>query len=181
MRWRAATQVDHITGDGGMILYNLQCAEGHGFEVWFRNGAAYDQRAPGSLSCPVCGGTQVTKAPMAPRIARSRGEGARGEVSRGEEIRGEDARGEAAAPATPHVALPALPPELTQQLQELRKKVEASCDYVGERFAEEARRIHYGETKAHDIYGEASSRDAKELREEGVAFHQVPWLPRTNS
>lgn len=140
-----------------MILFNLRCAAGHDFEAWFKDGAAWDQRVPGSICCPLCGDDQVNKAPMAPRIAK----GARGDQP----------------PAEPTQAQA----EAARQLRELRRKVEENCDYVGPRFAEEARRIHYGESEARDIYGEASSAEANELREEGVAFHQIPWLPRTNS
>ena len=71
--------------------------------------------------------------------------------------------------------------EVARRAQELRRKVEESCDYVGERFAEEARRIHYGECKPRDIYGEASASEAEALREEGVSFQSLPTLPRANS
>ena len=136
-----------------MILFNLKCAEGHHFEAWVKDGAAWEQRTAGSIRCPVCGDATVDKAPMAPRIARSRGD---------EAVR------QSAAEATGH-------------LRALRQKIEQNCDYVGDRFAEEARRIHYGESEPRDIYGEASNSEARELHEEGVAFQQVPWLPRTNS
>ena len=137
-----------------MILFNLKCAEGHHFEAWVKDGAAWEHRTAGTIVCPVCGNADVDKAPMAPRIARSRGDS--------------EATQKAQA-------------EAARQLRDLREKIEQNCDYVGNRFAEEARRIHYGESEPHDIYGEASNSEAEELREEGVAFHQVPWLPRTNS
>lgn len=138
-----------------MILFDLRCAAGHGFEAWFRNGDAYEsQAAAGEIVCPVCGGTEVTKAPMAPRIAKSRSES--------------DA---ASGPEN----------ELRRKLAELRAEVEANCDYVGDRFADEARRIHYGETDARGIYGEATEREARELHEEGIAVSRIPWLRRTDS
>ncbi len=137
-----------------MILFNLRCAEGHDFEAWFRDGEAWEQRKPGAVACPVCGGTEVVKAPMAPRIGRHRG----------------DAE-----------AAPGLPAELVGQLRVLRKTIQDNCDYVGDRFAEEARKIHYGEKKPRDIYGEASQHEADELVEEGVIFQRVPTLPRTDS
>jgi hypothetical protein len=136
-----------------MILFNLRCAEGHDFEAWFKNGAAYEQRAAGAIECPLCGSTEVTKAPMAPRIARSRDEGERTRTVQA---------------------------EVSRQLSNLRQAVEQNCDYVGPRFAEEARRIHYGESKPRDIYGEASTTEAEELREEGVAFKRIPWVSNTN-
>ncbi len=137
-----------------MILFNLRCADGHDFEAWFRDGAAWEQRSDGAVSCPVCGCTEVSKAPMAPRIGRHRGE---------------------AEPAA------ALTSQLTTQLAGLRKTIAENCDYVGDRFAEEARKIHYGETKPRDIYGEASPAEARELLEEGVTFQRLPVVPRTNS
>jgi hypothetical protein len=71
--------------------------------------------------------------------------------------------------------------EVMRQLTEVRRSVEKNCDYVGDRFAEEARRIHYGETDPRGIYGEASDEEVSELHEEGVTFHRIPWIPRTDS
>jgi len=152
-----------------MILFELKCASDHRFEAWFRDGAAYDaQAAAGTIACPLCGDTQVGKAPMAPRIAKRRGEPA------------EPAKA-APAPEGGNEKAVALQAEALRQLGELRRAVEENCDYVGERFAEEARRIHYGETDPRGIYGEASDKDVAELKEEGVTIHRIPWLPRTNS
>ena len=136
-----------------MILFALRCAADHEFEGWFRDGATFDrQSAGGKISCPQCGDTSVTKAPMAPRVARSRSAGA--------------------APS---------PAELRKALQELRRHVETNCDYVGERFAEEARRIHYGESDPRGIYGEASADDAKDLADEGIEVSRIPWVPPTDA
>jgi hypothetical protein len=136
-----------------MILFALRCAADHEFEGWFRDGAAFDrQSAGGKISCPQCGDTAVTKAPMAPRVARSR-----------------------TVEATPS------PAQLRKALQELRRHVETHCDYVGERFAEEARRIHYGERDPRGIYGEASADDAKDLADEGIEVSRIPWLPPTDA
>ena len=140
-----------------MILFNLRCAGGHDFEAWFKDGEAWERRDAGAVCCPVCGGTDIVKAPMAPRIGRHRGE-------------------PEAAPVPS-----ALPAELAGQLRALRKTIEDHCDYVGDRFAEEARKIHYGESKPRDIYGEASKSEAAELLEEGVIFQRIPVTPRTNS
>ncbi|HYD32245.1 MAG TPA: DUF1178 family protein [Azospirillaceae bacterium] len=138
-----------------MILYELRCAVGHHFEVWFKNGAAYEAQATaGEIVCPVCGDTAIGKAPMAPRIAKGRAAEERAVRLQGEVMR---------------------------QLAELRRKVETGCDYVGERFADEARRIHYGEVDPRGIYGEATAEEAEELREEGVDFAKIPWVPRTSS
>lgn len=188
-----------------MILYLLKCTSDHRFETWFRNSAAYDALAAAhAISCPVCGDTRIAKAPMAPRIAKGRGGDAEAPQPPAQQPPAQAAPGAPGAlsvPAAPHPAGqpagelpmampgPALPEEVRERLAteirnhltELRKAVESSCDYVGDRFAEEARRIHYGETDARGIYGEASASQAEELIEEGVTIQRIPWLPRTNS
>jgi len=136
-----------------MILFALRCAADHEFEGWFRDGAMFDkQSAGGKITCPQCGNNDVTKAPMAPRVARSR-----------------------KAEAAPS------PAQLRTALQELRRHVETNCDYVGERFAEEARRIHYGESDPRGIYGETSAEDAAGLADEGIEVSRIPWLPRSEA
>ena len=144
-----------------MILFDLKCANDHVFEGWFHDGDAYEAQAgAGEIACPVCGDRAVGKAPMAPRILghdpRTKGGGD-----------GREARAEAAT--------------ALRALRELRDKVEATSDYVGPRFPEEARRIHYGETGKRNIYGEASNDEARELHDEGVEFARIPWLPRHDS
>lgn len=139
-----------------MILFDLKCAGDHVFEAWFPNNAAYEKQAKaGAVSCPACGSRKIEKAPMAPRI------------------------GKGSKPAAMAVATERT--EIRKQLMELRSKIEANCDYVGGKFAEEARKIHYGETERRDIYGEASDDEAKALHDEGVEFARIPWLPRQDS
>lgn len=139
-----------------MIKYELKCRKDHVFEAWFYDSATYDkQAAGGKVVCPVCNSRKVTKAPMAPRIARSKGERA-----------ADEAKQVAAA---------------MKALAELRDHVEKNADYVGEQFAEEARKIHYGETDKRNIYGEASKEEAKELVEEGIDVAVIPWLPRSDA
>src|SRR6266404_6155041 len=138
-----------------MILFELRCAQDHQFEGWFPNGAAYEaQLASRELSCPLCGDRKIDKAVMAPRIGKAAG---------------------APTPAT-RMAMNA-----KAALLELRKKIETDCDYVGPDFAEEARRIHYGETEERGIYGEASDEQAQGLHDEGIAVAKVPWLPPHDS
>jgi len=157
-----------------MILFELKCTSDHRFEAWFRDGAAYEaQAAAGTIACPQCGDTRITKAPMAPRIAKARDGRASLPADTG------TAADTTAATASDRAR--ALQAEVMRQLGELRRTVEENCDYVGDRFAEEARRIHYGESTPRGIYGEASARDAAELVEEGVTIHRIPWLPRSNS
>ncbi len=136
-----------------MIVFTLRCTSGHEFEAWFRDGEAFEtQREGGEIACPRCGDAAVEKAVMAPRLARSR------------------------------ETAPTISPErLRAALLELRRQVEANCDYVGDRFAEEARRIHYGETDPHGIYGEATAEESRGLAEEGIPFGRVPWVVPTDS
>ena len=140
-----------------MIVYELKCSGGHVFEGWFRDAATFDrQAAAGKVPCAVCGDSQVAKAPMAPRLAKRRG--------------ADDAGSK-----------PGLPAEVMKTLTELRQKIESECDYVGERFVEEARRIHYGEVEKRGIYGEASDDQAKELVDEGIDVKKIPWPPRRDA
>ena len=161
-----------------MILYDLKCRKDHVFETWFRDSAAYEeQAAAGAIACPVCGSKKIEKAVMAPRLA-TRGR-ARDDARGGPEGRPEGGpEGKMAMRAVKGTADAA---ELMGQLRELRRKVEETCDYVGGEFAEEARKIHYGERDPRNIYGETSDRQAKELHEEGVTFNRIPWAPRHDS
>jgi hypothetical protein len=155
-----------------MIVYELRCTAGHGFEAWFRNSEAYDQQhAAHQISCPICGIEEVSKAPMAPRIGRS--------------------KSESREPATVRNAPPAesgqgqMNPEqmriVMSKIAELNQHIAATCDYVGKAFPEEARKIHYGETEHREIYGEATPKEASELRDEGIAVAAVPWIRRNDS
>ena len=131
-----------------MILFDLRCKDGHAFEAWFRDGAAYeDQAAAGDLACPVCGSAEVSKALMAPAV------NSRPKVD--------------AAQAAEAIRL----------WRRVQNHIEKNFDHVGPRFAEEARRIHHGEAEKRSIYGEATRTETEELRDEGIAVNQIPWLP----
>lgn len=135
-----------------MIVFNLQCGEGHGFEAWFKDAKAYEsQRRGRKVACPVCGDTKVDKVPAAPHISKS--------ADRGQ------------APTDNAKARTA---QFLNALDRLHKHVEENCDYVGDRFAQEARDIHYGVTEERGIYGQATRKEAKELAEEGVPFAAIP-------
>ena len=130
-----------------MILYQLKCADGHDFEAWFKDSAAYDrQEKRREVECPVCASTEVTKAPMAPRLAS---------VRKSEEAPSEKRARQVAR-------------EILMAMGKLRQHAEETCEYVGERFADEARAIHYGEAPERGIYGEASREEAEALREEDI-------------
>ncbi len=155
-----------------MILYNLVCAKGHEFESWFAGSAAYDRQAKrGLVECPLCGSTKVEKALMTPRLARTR-KSAPAEPA------------EASVPVAPEPRAPApvavLSPqehELRTKLRELREHLVKNAENVGQRFPEEARKMHYGEKEHRSIYGTASPDDAKALHEEGIEFAPLPVLP----
>ncbi|BBU62207.1 hypothetical protein MSC49_21420 [Methylosinus sp. C49] len=142
-----------------MILYRLICSEGHEFESWFRDSEAYDQQAAqGAVSCPFCHSTQVAKAIMAPNVAR-RSSRAR-----------EDEAGVPALLDERHAALRAM-------IQELRQKIVAGTEDVGDRFPDEARRMQDGEAETRAIRGRASFEEAKALLEEGIEILPLPGPP----
>jgi len=162
-----------------MIHYNLRCAKGHAIESWFQSSSAYESQEKRKLvSCPVCGSTKVERAIMAPRIASKKGR---------EKTAAESVPAAAAAP-TPAPATettsPASTPLLMAQERELRAKIKElrdhivkNADNVGEKFPNEARKMHYGEIEHRPIYGEASPNEAKALIEEGVEVMPIPTLP----
>lgn len=156
-----------------MIKYQLVCANDHTFDAWFRDSTAYDQQAGnGEILCPSCGTTEVSKALMAPRLARRKGADDAPKAPPPAEVPAAAPQPQAAgAPPQPAMVAAAM----GQALRALRAVVEKNCDYVGEKFAEEARKIHYGESEARGIYGETTPEEAEELREEGVEFAAVPW------
>ena len=162
-----------------MIRYALACDQGHTFESWFQNSAAYDKQAKrGLVTCPHCGSAKVEKALMAPRLSGTK---KRGRIS----APTHEAPAAAQVPAT--VPTPDAPApvamvspqerEFRKKLRELREHLTKNADYVGQKFPEEARKMHYGEVEHRSIYGEASPQDAKELHEEGIEFHPLPVLP----
>jgi hypothetical protein len=142
-----------------VIRYSLTCPEGHAFEAWFADSAAYEaQRAKGVLLCPLCGSADIDKALMAPSVSTARKKDS--------------------------VRLAANMPERQEaisMLRKLREHLTENADYVGPRFAEEARRIHYNEAEKRGIYGEASRDDARALAEEGIEFHPLPILPEEHN
>jgi len=160
-----------------MILFDLQCAKGHRFESWFRDGATYDSQAAGrKLACPLCGSRKVEKAPMAPRIGKSRPPAMEAPTVEPKPVAATE-KTAAGMPAAEKAALA----EQMRTLRALRKKIEENCDYVGPEFAEEARKIHYGESDPRGIYGETTSEEAEALDDEGIEFARIPWVRRDDS
>ena len=159
-----------------MIRYALNCEAGHAFESWFANSSAYDkQKKRGQVACPICGSTKVDKAIMAPRLSRA--ETADAAIPPPAAVPAA-AQPSPPGPAKAPVAIMSPPErELRRKLKELRDHVAKNADYVGPRFPEQARKIHYGEVEHRSIYGEASLDEAKALHEEGIEFHPLPVLP----
>lgn len=151
-----------------MIRYQLVCAAGHDFEAWFANSAAFDaQRAAGQLACPACGDPHVEKALMAPAVPAK----ARKSVAAAESM------GEGAQRPQAMLKSDSKAHELREALRQLRDHVTGNADYVGPRFAEEARKIHYKEAENRGIWGEASAEEAKALNEEGIEIFPLPEMP----
>jgi len=145
-----------------MIVFDLACTQGHRFEGWFGSSGDFeDQRARGLLACPQCGASDVTKAPMAPAVP------AKG-----------NNRQEVLPPETRPLANTPMPPEVQKAMAALAKaQAEAlkSSTWVGDKFAEETRKMHYGERDEAPIHGQASLAEAKALIEEGVPVAPLPF------
>jgi hypothetical protein len=141
-----------------MIRYRLSCPDRHEFDAWFRSSATFDvQAGAGQVACPECGSHAVEKAMMAPSVKTSRSEDKAVKAKR------------------PMASL--MPPEIQAMMRKIRDHVHDNADYVGGKFAEEARKMHYEETEARGIYGEATLEEAQALHEEGIPFQPLPVLP----
>ena len=137
-----------------MISFSIVCENDHDFEAWFRNGDDFDaQRRRKLIACPACGSTRVEKALMAPAVSTGR-------------------RKEKMA-----LAIGTEQRKAMAKLKELTEKLKQGADYVGDKFADEARKIHFGETEARGIYGEATVEEARSLHEDGVEFLPLPNVP----
>ncbi len=176
-----------------MIKYALRCSSGHGFDAWFSDSAAYDdQAAAGVVRCPECGTPDTGKAIMAPAVFK-----------RGAKAKTAEDPANAAPPVAAKTDAAPLQPmsgkqmafagkmrealhrkrranghDVREALHELRQMVERNADYVGPKFAEEARKIHRGEAEERAIYGESSDADAEALQEEGIDVARIPWIDK---
>ena len=150
-----------------MIRYTLKCENDHRFESWFQSAEAFDTLSrQGLAACPTCGATQVEKTLMAPTVRPARN-AAKAEV----------------VPTVPDNTPPqpmAVPndPEIAEAVQKLRDHVEKNSEYVGDRFASEARAIHDGDSPERAIYGQANAEEAKKLAEDGIPALPLPFIPR---
>ena len=144
-----------------MILYDLNCSNGHKFEAWFRDSNGFDtQSKRGEIECPMCSDTDVGKAPMAPRINKSTAER---KPRRGEKRAKEVAR------------------KILNAVNDVQKHVEENFENVGDKFADEARAIHYGDAEERGIYGEASDDEANDLIDEDIPVYRLPVRPRKDN
>jgi hypothetical protein len=141
-----------------MIVFDLLCSNDHEFESWFQDSATYEKLAKAKhVTCPVCGDTKVSKSLMAPAVSGTKKKsGDKKAVS---------------AQAAQQMG------QYLEAVKEMRKQVEDNCDYVGDKFPEEARKMHYGEAKTRNIYGDATDTEAEALKEEGVEVQRIPWTP----
>ena len=137
-----------------MIRFSLHCDKAHEFEAWFRDNADFDKQAKrGFVECPACGSNKVSKSLMAPAVSTGRKKEKMALAATAEQKR------------------------LMGELKQMADKMRENADYVGDKFAEEARKIHFGETEARGIYGEASPDEARSLAEDGVEFMPIPVFP----
>jgi hypothetical protein len=155
-----------------LIVFNLSCSADHRFEGWFASGEDFDaQQGRGLLSCPMCGSSEVSKQLSAPRL-NLHAQADEGHADR----RAERHSHAPAAPAkdAPREQMAMLSPQQQQLLRELVRQVVENTEDVGDRFAEEARRIHYKEAEARSIRGVATRDEAQALEEEGIEVAQLP-------
>lgn len=152
-----------------MIHYQLRCGQNHTFDGWFSDSAAFEKQAKlGLVECPECGDTGVERALMTPAVPK-KGNRAAPVASTGP-----------GGPTPAKAAAGPIPAQMFAILQRMRTEVEKNCDYVGEQFAEEARKIHRGESDKRGIYGEATPQEAEALADEGVEVSRIPWVPRAD-
>lgn len=169
-----------------MILYTLRCDNDHRFEAWFRNSAAFDsQIAAGLLDCPQCGSTAVDKALMTPNIRTGKGRDRTAGPPDLPTVAGEDTGGDGSGPAAPAAVAPSpammARAAIATAARALRRQIEATCDHVGPRFAEEVRQMHCGEIDHRPVYGDATPDEAAALRDEGIDIATIPWIPHEDA
>ena len=157
-----------------MIKYSLICDNEHQFEGWFSTGQDFDeQRRRNLVNCPMCDSSNITKTLMAPSISTSK-KAVQAQVKPNVE------HSDRPTPvANSHV--PDNFQELVGKIRELRANILETSKNVGDKFPDEARKIHYGEVEKHSIYGQASAQDVKELVDEGVNVMPIPSLPEDNN
>jgi hypothetical protein len=156
-----------------MIHYQLRCDQGHEFDSWFKDSAGFERQAKrGLIECPTCGEVKVERALMAPHVPSKR-RSARLESATPQPVK-------PPAENAPMTAGGRMPDHVRVMLQRMRAEVEKNCDYVGPQFADEARKIHRGESDKRGIYGETTPEQAEALSDEGIEVSAIPWVPRAD-
>ena len=174
-----------------MIKYQLICDKSHEFEGWFGDSAAFEsQQESGFLTCPVCESADVRRALMAPNLASPKTR--KTDLAECQPAAPPSSQPQQQAPQqgpqqAPQQVSAALPPAAARKMQELisemralQTKIREECRDVGDGFAEEARKIHYGEAEPEGIYGQATVEEREALDEEGIEIMDMPWLPKDN-
>lgn len=160
-----------------MIHYQLRCSQDHEFDGWFKDSAGFERQAKrGLVECPVCSDTKVERALMTPAVSKREKSVAREETPT-------PVPAPAPTPQPPAESIFAggkVPAEVVALLQRVRAEVEKSCDYVGPQFADEARKMHRGESDKRGIYGETTPDEAEALADEGIEVNSIPWVPRAD-
>jgi hypothetical protein len=157
-----------------MIHYQVRCSREHEFDGWFKDSAAFDRQSKrGLVECPFCGDTQVARALMAPAVAKRR----RSALLPEAQTPAPTPAPVEAPPAPAPMVGGRMPAQLRAMLQQMRGEIERNCDYVGPHFADEARKIHRGETDKRGIYGEATKEESEALADEGIEVASIPWVP----
>ncbi|HUN44752.1 MAG TPA: DUF1178 family protein [Acetobacteraceae bacterium] len=162
-----------------MIHYQLRCSQQHEFDGWFQSSTAFEKQATGGfVECPVCGDVKVGRALMAPAISTREAE-APVPAQRAPEAQPSPPASVPVPAPTAAVSGP-MPAHIRAMLQRMRAEVEKHCDYVGPAFADEARKMHRGETEHRGIYGETTPGEAEALADEGIEVSRMPWVPRAD-
>jgi hypothetical protein len=158
-----------------MIVYDLECREGqHRFEGWFKSSDDFaNQHQRGLVTCPYCASADVDKAVQAPRLARKGNQMPEAAPSHREQVAPPSPTSSAAAPV-PNAPLPAQAAEMIQALAKMQAEALKSSRFVGDKFADNARAMHYGERDTESIHGQATLAEAKELLEEGIGVMPLP-------
>ena len=167
-----------------MIRYRLKCGGGHEFDAWFASSIAYEtQETEGRLVCPHCARTDIERAIMAPQITAGRTHAGERENAGKRADTAETSADVTSTAPPPAGALRAGNADaqrlqaLMREMRSLRDKILEKSEYVGPRFAEEARRIHHEETPDRPIHGEATAQEVHDLAEDGIDVMPVPHLP----
>ncbi len=167
-----------------MIHYQLRCSQNHEFDGWFKDSTTFERQAKrGLVECPSCGDVKVDRALMAPAVSTRDTPRIEEAAPTSEPVPSPPAPTPPPAEGAgggPWAANAPIPARMVAMLQRIRAEVEKNCDYVGPSFAEEARKMHRGESDKRGIYGETTPDEAESLADEGIDISRVPWVPRAD-